>query len=200
MNYKKILLENYDEDKKIEALKKIYNMDVDEIIELDILDIVYDLLTKTKELDFEEIVYSPNHVIEYKNREIIEYCLKIIGKVGKEREDLVFLYIPYIIKLLDSSVEEIRNLDAQTLSEIPLYLTVYSYPKLIKNLENDIFEEALFKIIMRAENKEAILLKIFENFDIKYINLIKRIYRVDKNLVKEFIPIMIKLGGKFEDL
>ncbi|ADG13595.1 conserved hypothetical protein [Methanocaldococcus infernus ME] len=193
MNYKKILSENFDERKKIECLKEIYNLNVEEIISLDILDTIYNLLTRTKELDFEQIVYS--NVVESKNKEIIKYCLKIITKVGREREDLVYLYIPYIIKLLDSEVEDIKRWAAEALSEIPSSLTIYSYPKLIKE-DGEKFTEALFKIIVRAKNKEAILLKIFENFNISHVKLIKKLYNYDKELVKEFIPLLVKYKVK----
>ena len=78
---------------------------------------------------------------------------------------MVYTYIPYLINLLDSEFECIRFASAEALGNIPSKLTIYAYPKLIKKLDNKVYAKVLVKLIMKSDNKEAILLKLFENFN-----------------------------------
>ena len=127
------------------------------IVELNILDDVFELLTTTKERGFEDII-STQYSSDSKNKVIIYYCIKIIEKVGVKYPNLVYTYIPYLIKLLDSEFECIRFASAEALANIPSKLTIYAYPKLIKRLDNEVYAKVLVKLIMKSDNKEAILL------------------------------------------
>jgi len=162
--YKKKLKLNYGNREKLKVLKELYKMEVDELVELNILDDVFELLTSTKERGFEDMLLT-QYTSDSKNRVIIYYCIKIIEKVGIKYPNLVYTYIPYLIKLLDSEFECIRFASAEALGNIPSKLTIYAYPKLIKKLDNKVYAKVLVKLIMKSDNKEAILLKLFENFN-----------------------------------
>jgi len=193
-NYKKKLKLNYGEREKLTVLMEIYKMNADEIVNLNILDDIFELLTSTKERGFEDII-SPHYTSDSKNREIIIHCIKIIEKVGIKYSDLVSTYIPYLIKLLDSEFEEIRFASAEALANIPSRLTIYAYPKIIKKLNDKIYAKTLVKFIKKSENKEAILLKLFENFNENTLYVIKELSKYDKILTYEFIPIILKKYG-----
>jgi HEAT repeat protein len=169
-------------------------MDGEEIVELNILDDVFELLTTTKERGFEDII-STQYSSDSKNKVIIYYCIKIIEKVGVKYPNLVYTYIPYLIKLLDSEFECIRFASAEALANIPSKLTIYAYPKLIKRLDNEVYAKVLVKLIMKSDNKEAILLKLFENFNEYALYVIKDLYKCEKKLVYEFIPLILKEFG-----
>ncbi|XRP96832.1 hypothetical protein ACO3UB_07775 [Methanocaldococcus sp. 16A] len=192
--YRKKLKLNYGNREKLKVLKELYKMDVDELVELNILDDVFELLTSTKERGFEDII-STQYTSDSKNREIIYYCIKIIEKVGIKYPNLVYVYIPYLIKLLDSEFECIRFASAEALANIPSKLTIYAYPKLIKKLDNKVYAKVLVKLIMKSDNKEAILLKLFENFNEYSLYIIKELYRYDKELIYEFIPLILRDFG-----
>ena len=192
--YRKRLKLNYTNKEKLRVLKELYRMDVEEIVELNILDDVFELLTTTKERGFEDII-STQYSSDSKNKVIIYYCIKIIEKVGVKYPNLVYTYIPYLIKLLDSEFECIRFASAEALANIPSKLTIYAYPKLIKRLDNEVYAKVLVKLIMKSDNKEAILLKLFENFNEYALYVIKDLYNYDKKLVYEFIPLILKEFG-----
>ena len=192
--YRKRLKLNYTNKEKLRVLKELYSMDVEEIVELNILDDVFELLTTTKERGFEDII-STQYSSDSKNKVIIYYCIKIIEKVGVKYPNLVYTYIPYLIKLLDSEFECIRFASAEALANIPSKLTIYAYPKLIKRLDNEVYAKVLVKLIMKSDNKEAILLKLFENFNEYALYVIKDLYKCEKNLVYEFIPLILKEFG-----
>ena len=192
--YKKKLKLNYGNREKLKVLKELYQMEVDEITKLNILDDVFELLTSTKERGFEDII-STQYPSDSKNRDIIYYCIKIIEKVGVIYPNLVYIYIPYLIKLLDSEFECIRFASAEALANIPSKLTIYAYPKLIKRLDNEVYAKVLVKLIMKSDNKEAILLKLFENFNEYSLCVIKDLYKYDKKLVYEFIPLILRDFG-----
>ena len=192
--YRKRLKLNYTNKEKLRVLKELYSMDVEEIVELNILDDVFELLTTTKERGFEDII-STQYSSDSKNKVIIYYCIKIIEKVGVKYPNLVYTYIPYLIKLLDSEFECIRFASAEALANIPSKLTIYAYPKLIKRLDNEVYAKVLVKLIMKSDNKEAILLKLFENFNEYALYVIKDLYKYDKKLVYEFIPLILKEFG-----
>jgi len=192
--YRKRLKLNYTNKEKLRVLKELYSMDVEEIVELNILDDVFELLTTTKERGFEDII-STQYSSDSKNKVIIYYCIKIIEKVGVKYPNLVYTYIPYLIKLLDSEFECIRFASAEALANIPSKLTIYAYPKLIKRLDNEVYAKVLVKLIMKSDNKEAILLRLFENFNEYALYVIKDLYKYDKKLVYEFIPLILKEFG-----
>ena len=192
--YRKRLKLNYTNKEKLRVLKELYSMDVEEIVELNILDDVFELLTTTKERGFEDII-STQYSSDSKNKVIIYYCIKIIEKVGVKYPNLVYIYIPYLIKLLDSEFECIRFASAEALAYIPSKLTIYAYPKLIKRLDNEVYAKVLVKLIMKSDNKEAILLRLFENFNEYALYVIKDLYKYDKKLVYEFIPLILKEFG-----
>ena len=56
--YKKKLKLNYGNREKLKVLKELYKMEVDELVELNILDDVFELLTSTKERGFEDILLT----------------------------------------------------------------------------------------------------------------------------------------------
>ncbi|AIJ05358.1 hypothetical protein JH146_0508 [Methanocaldococcus bathoardescens] len=192
--YKKKLKLNYGNREKLKVLKELYKMEVDELVKLNILDDVFELLTSTKERGFEDII-STQYTSDSKNRAIIHYCIKIIEKVGIKYPNLVYTYIPYLIKLLDSEFECIRFASAEALANIPSKLTIYAYPKLIKKLDNKVYAKVLVKLIMKSDNKEAILLKLFENFNEYSLYIIKELYKYDKELIYEFIPLILRDFG-----
>ncbi|ACX73047.1 conserved hypothetical protein [Methanocaldococcus vulcanius M7] len=193
-NYKKKLRLNYGEEEKLKVLMEIYKMNADEIVNLNIIDDIFELLTSTKERGFEDII-SPHYMFDSKNRDIIILCIKIIEKVGVKYPDLVFTYIPYLIKLLDSEFEEIKFTSAEALANIPSKLTIYAYPKIIKKLNNEIYAKTLVKIIKKSENKEAILLKLFENFNENALYVIRELSEYNRMLIYEFIPLILKRYG-----
>ncbi|EHP84814.1 hypothetical protein [Methanotorris formicicus] len=196
MNYKKMF--RLGNRSKLKALKEIYNKDVDEILELEILEDVFTLVRETKEKDLEDIIYE-FQTFDPKNREIIALGIKIIGKVGEKYVEEVYNYIPFLIKSLDSEFEVIRYASAEALAKIPSKLTIYAYPKLIKNMDNKVYADALVSLIFKAENKEAILLELYKNFDSFYsLYVLKKIAEIDKNLVYDFIPLVLKHINKEE--
>ncbi len=192
--YKKKLKLNYGNREKLKVLKELYKMEVDELVELNILDDVFELLTSTKERGFEDMLLT-QYTSDSKNRDIIYYCIKIIEKVGIKYPNLVYTYIPYLIKLLDSEFECIRFASAEALGNIPSKLTIYAYPKLIKKLDNKVYAKVLVKLIMKSDNKEAILLKLFENFNEYSLYIIKELYKHNKELIYEFIPLILRDFG-----
>ena len=68
--YRKRLKLNYTNKEKLRVLKELYSMDVEEIVELNILDDVFELLTTTKERGFEDII-STQYSSDSKNKVII---------------------------------------------------------------------------------------------------------------------------------
>ena len=190
MNYKKMF--KFGNKSKLKALKEIYNKEVDEILELDILEDIFTLVRETKEKDLEDIFHE-FQTFDPKNREIIALGIKIIGKVGEKYVEEVYNYIPFLIKSLDSEFDVIRYASAEALAKIPSKLTIYAYPKLIKNLDNKVYADALVSLIFKAENKEAILLELYKNFDSSYsLYVLRKIAERDKNLVYDFIPLVLK--------
>ncbi|WP_423793201.1 HEAT repeat domain-containing protein [Methanocaldococcus indicus] len=187
MDYIKILTLNYSDEEKINALKEIYKLEVDEIIPF--LDVVYELLESTKERSFQELI-SDNLYSSERNREIIILCINIIEKVGKNYGDVVSPYIPYLIKLLDSDFKEIREKAAEALGNIDSKVAIYAYPKIIKNLDNEIYAKTLAKLILKADNKYTILLNLFENFNNYAIITINELKKYNPKLIYEFVPLI----------
>ncbi|WP_421077659.1 hypothetical protein Mjas_08135 [Methanothermococcus sp. Ax23] len=192
-DYKKMF--RLDDISKLKALSEIYNKDVDDIIELNILDDIFTLIRETRERDFADIVYE-FQTLDTKNREIISLGIKIIGKVGEKYVEEVYNYIPYLIKSLDSEFDIIRHASAGALAKIPSKLTIYAYPKLIKNLNDEIYADAIVSLIFKTENKEALLLNLYKKFCDEYsphvLHILNKIKERDKNLIEDFMPLILK--------
>ena len=184
-----------DDISKLNALTEIYNKDVEDILKLNILDDIFALIRETRERDFADIVYE-FQTFDTKNREIIALGIKIIGKVGEKHAGEVYNYIPYLIKSLDSEFDIIRYASARALAKIPSKLTIYSYPKLVKNLNNEIYADAIVSLIFKAENKEALLLDLYKKFCDEYspciLYILNKIKERDESLIDDFIPLILK--------
>lgn len=187
---------------KLKALTEIYNKDVDDIIGMNILDDIFALIRETRERDFADIVYE-FQTLDTKNREIISLGIKIIGKVGEKYAEEVYNYIPYLIKSLDSEFDIIRHASAGALAKIPSKLTIYSYPKLIKNLNNEIYADAIVSLIFKTENKEALLLDLYKKFCDNYspciLYILNKIKERDESLINDFIPLILKYEDKYNN-